>query len=249
MASKRGREEACDLCGHYHDYEGGEPCSVCGHRLEAKQDVVHSAPRTAPSAILANWLYLGSFDVASRCEMLKMLGISHVLNTVPTSSNLYTTSFTYHTVSSTPPDFEECNKFLDTVQAEGHKVLVHCMTGASRSPSVVVAYLMHLRGWDLAAAARWVRDVHPAIALTAGDEMRLKHYDKQRTANKAAEQGASMGGSSLPPSAWGTSAAAGPGQQQFGQGWGPRLGPGPQQQQGPKIAFSGNGAGFVFGTQ
>ena len=35
-----------------------------------------------------------------------------------------------------------------------------------RSPSVVIAYLMHARSWNLAAAFSWTRDAHPATAIT-----------------------------------------------------------------------------------
>lgn len=177
MGGKREREEACNLCGHYHDYEGGEPCRECGHRLEARQDVPHSTPRLLPTAILPDWLYLGSFDVASRCHLLSSMGITHILNTVPTSANLYPTAFTYHTVSGVPPDFNNCNTFLDSAHQAGHKILVHCMTGVSRSPAVVIAYLIHHRGWNLSAASRWVGEAHSATTLSTGEQQRLRDYE------------------------------------------------------------------------
>mmetsp|Transcript_11219 Transcript_11219/g.33671 ORF Transcript_11219/g.33671 Transcript_11219/m.33671 type:complete len:326 (+) Transcript_11219:228-1205(+) len=177
MKSKREREEACDLCGHYHDYEGGEPCSVCGHRLQKSSEAQTVAPATVPTPILQGWLYLGSYDTASRSDLLRAMGITHILNTVPSSSNLYKTSFTYYTVAHVPPDFNECNKFLDDARTANAKVLVHCMSGCSRGPSVVIGYLMHARSWNLAAAYRWTHDAHPATTITPGDEQRLQGYE------------------------------------------------------------------------
>ncbi len=40
-----------------------------------------------------------------------------VPQTVPSSSNLYKNSFTYHTVDEVPPDFEACNRFLGAPQS------------------------------------------------------------------------------------------------------------------------------------
>ena len=59
-------------------YENGEPCSVCGHTL-----TVADPSQTAsayPSTILPQFLYLGSYDNAARSELLKTLGITHILN-------------------------------------------------------------------------------------------------------------------------------------------------------------------------
>lgn len=38
--------------------------------------------------------------------------------------------------------FKEVYEFLEEVRGEGATVLVHCAAGASRSPTVVMAYLM-----------------------------------------------------------------------------------------------------------
>lgn len=60
-------------------YEGGEPCTVCGHTLAQHDD---SADKSSafPTEILPGFLYLGSYDNASRSELLKTVGITHILN-------------------------------------------------------------------------------------------------------------------------------------------------------------------------
>ena len=64
-------------------YHGGEPCSVCGHRLEVVPAATAPAPKPPsafPSEIVPGFLFLGSYDHASRHEILRTLGIGHILN-------------------------------------------------------------------------------------------------------------------------------------------------------------------------
>jgi dual specificity MAP kinase phosphatase len=78
---KRERENPCGICGHYHRYEEGEPCGVCGHRPPVLAPAgVPRQDSAFPSEILKDLLFLGSYDNASRSELLKTLGISHILN-------------------------------------------------------------------------------------------------------------------------------------------------------------------------
>ncbi|KAK1273122.1 Protein-tyrosine-phosphatase IBR5 [Acorus gramineus] len=77
---KRERENPCGVCGHYHKYEEGEVCGICGHRmaLNTERPIHHSS--AFPSEIIPEFLYLGSYDNASRSELLKTQGISCILN-------------------------------------------------------------------------------------------------------------------------------------------------------------------------
>ncbi|KAK9818092.1 hypothetical protein WJX72_007127 [[Myrmecia] bisecta] len=175
---KREREEACYICGHFHDYEGGEPCSTCGHKL-VPTNIQSPSMSAFPTEIIPGFLYLGSYDNAARLELLKALGVTHILNTVPSCQALYKNSFTYLTVASTPPDFEECFRFLETVKDAQQRVLVHCMSGKARSPTVVIGYLMKLRKWRLAESYKWVKDRRPDTQISEDDARRLQGLEVQ----------------------------------------------------------------------
>ncbi|KAG0558270.1 hypothetical protein KC19_10G015000 [Ceratodon purpureus] len=165
---KRERENPCFVCGHYHKFEDGEVCGICGHRL---QEAAEKGPQQSAfsSEILPQFLYLGSYDNASRAELLKAQNISRILNTVPTCQNLYKNSFTYHSLKEDKSlPFTECLEFIEQARADKARVLVHCMSGQSRSPAVVIAYLMKYKQWRLPQAYQWVKDRRPSINLTEG---------------------------------------------------------------------------------
>lgn len=57
--------------------------------------------------------------------------------------------------------------------------LVHCAAGMSRSPALVMAYLMRHRGVTLCQAHRWVRGSRPEVRLNAGFWEQLLHYERR----------------------------------------------------------------------
>lgn len=60
-------------------YENGETCPVCGH-APILNGPATSPPSALPSEIIPGFLFLGSYDHASRQDMLVTLGIEYVLN-------------------------------------------------------------------------------------------------------------------------------------------------------------------------
>ncbi|KAG7012024.1 Protein-tyrosine-phosphatase IBR5 [Cucurbita argyrosperma subsp. argyrosperma] len=161
---KRERENPCGVCGHYHKYEEGEVCGICGHRVPATSEKTSLQFAAFPSEILPEFLYLGSYDNASRSELLKTQGISRVLNTVPDCQNLYKNSFTYHCLQydKTLP-FDDAVEFLEQCERDKARVLVHCMSGKNRSPAIVIAFLMKCKGWRLAQSYQWLQEYEQKV--------------------------------------------------------------------------------------
>lgn len=184
MVRKRERENPCFVCGHYHKYEDGEACGVCGHRL---QDAGERSPLGAAQThsafsteILPSFLYLGSYDNASRAELLKAQGITRILNTVPTCQNLYKNSFTYKTIKEDQTlSFDECVEFIEQSRLDNARILIHCMSGQNRSPAVVIAYLMRYKGWRLTQSYQWVKDRRQCINLSPAIGQQLQAYEAE----------------------------------------------------------------------
>ncbi|XP_030544346.1 protein-tyrosine-phosphatase IBR5 [Rhodamnia argentea] len=177
---KRERENPCGVCGHYHKYEEGEVCGICGHRIPAAAEKASVHVSAFPTEILPEFLYLGSYDNASRSELLKTQGISRILNTVPACQNLYKNSFTYHCLQDDKTlSFDNANQFLEQCERDKARVLVHCMSGKNRSPAVVIAYLMKSRGWRLAQSYPWVKERRPSVDLNEAVYQQLQEYEQK----------------------------------------------------------------------
>ncbi len=72
----------------------------------------------------------------------------------------------------------KCVEVLDELLSQGHTVYVHCNMGVNRSPSIAIAYLHWILGWDLEKATDHVmkcRSCDPyldAIELAGEDRKR-----------------------------------------------------------------------------
>ena len=58
-------------------------------------------------------------------------------------------------------------------------MLVHCMSGNSKSPSVIIYYLMRSTGMSLQATYDEVKRLRPSIKLTEEDAGRLREAEAQ----------------------------------------------------------------------
>ena len=130
------------------------------HYLKAMKSILDSYPQHSPPlhpTQLTDQLFIGNQDNADDIDLLKNLGISHVLNCVGSRSFDLTRS-------PYPPeanvkgfliipaqDFDEFNimrffddaiGFIDSAVLQGGKVLVHCSIGVNRSGAIVAAYMM-----------------------------------------------------------------------------------------------------------
>lgn len=117
------------------------------------------------------WLWVGSEADACDIVWLKQTGVKSVLTAaVECSPPLDPTTIGQHGVEhhlalpmqdAGNEQFEllltQAVSFLADAKARGDVVFAHCRAGVSRSPTVVIAYLMQHEGWTLEAAMAHVK--------------------------------------------------------------------------------------------
>nr|XP_018630409.1 dual specificity protein phosphatase PHS1 isoform X3 [Nicotiana tomentosiformis] len=140
------------------------------HILERISLISDAANTEKPSAISAS-LFIGGALAARSVYTLQHLGITHILclcaNETGQSDSQFPDLFEYKNFSICDEEdsniselFNEAHDFIDLVEENGGKVLVHCFEGRSRSATVVLAYLMLRKKFTLLKAWNTLRRVH-----------------------------------------------------------------------------------------
>ena len=152
-----------------------------------KVQAASSVTPPAASFILPS-LYLGPLSAASNRAFLDAHGITHVLS-IGVTPRRKAEGVTYHRLPLADSPTARLSKVADAAcaiidSATGGgagpgKVLVHCAAGRSRSPSLVVAYLMTARGMSLRAARGRVVRARPRVSPNPGFVAQLKVLDEE----------------------------------------------------------------------
>lgn len=124
-----------------------------------------------PTRIL-HFLYLGSQRDAMSQDIIQVNGISYILNVTTTckqpsfiqENHFLRIPINDNYFDKMLPYFHDAFQFLDKVRESNGCVLIHCLAGISRSPTLAIAYVMrHLR-MSSDDAYRYVKDKRPTIS-------------------------------------------------------------------------------------
>ena len=128
-------------------------------------------------------IYLGNSSSASNISKLKELGIRKVLSVIDFGAPLYNNIDKINHKKVRVSDissqniiqyFGECLRFMEG----NEKILVHCMAGASRSATIVIAYLMWSQKWKYADALSYVQKKRPLVCPNDGFKQQLQIFEK-----------------------------------------------------------------------
>ncbi|CAH1249571.1 DUSP3 [Branchiostoma lanceolatum] len=171
--------------GMEEDYEDSIPKTSSVSQMKdvlfAYSHGQYVVPSKAYNEVYKN-IFVGDESSARNVHRLRALGVTHVLNAaegkspfmhVQTGPEFYEgVGIDYHGVRASDFEqynlmqhFEEAAKYIHkAIDEEGGKILVHCREGYSRSPSLVMAYLMIYKEHnveDALIAIRQKREIGP----------------------------------------------------------------------------------------
>lgn len=143
-----------------------------------------------PNEIIPNILYLGSQLHANSHETLKILQISHILNVTRGPATIFP-EIKYCRVYIEDSESEKISyffqkayefieqAFIENTQGARNAVLVHCAKGVSRSPTIVVMFLMRSTGMGLDEAMAFVKRHRDFIEPNEGFIKELKEFESR----------------------------------------------------------------------
>jgi protein-tyrosine phosphatase len=138
-----------------------------------------------PSKIL-DWLYLGTYNNASNLNELELYDIKYVLNCANECVALFPYEISYINLKLTDQlnsdlfvHFDDAFYFLDQVNRNGGKVLVHCQLGKSRSVAMVIAYLIRSQRMSYEDAYKFVKSKRKVALPNIGFIKQLRDLEKQ----------------------------------------------------------------------
>ena len=127
-------------------------------------------------------LFLSSVYPASDDGLLKSRGITHIIN-LSGLGNLHPTEFVYYRIDIDDREseniaqyFKPAIEFIMNAMLVGGKVLIHCAAGVSRSPTIVMAYLIDRHNFTPATALKYVRERRPVVDPNLGFRRQLVEF-------------------------------------------------------------------------
>ena len=129
-------------------------------------------------------LYLGGYIGAKNIEKLKNLGIKKVLSLLNEYFPQYKESDNIIHKTLNVNDFDEENiikyfgECLNFIKGDD-KILVHCAAGASRSATVVIAYIMWNKKMSFKEALEFVQNKRNIVCPNPGFKDQLELFEKE----------------------------------------------------------------------
>jgi len=148
---------------------------------------IHSVNQIS-SSTPSGTLFLGSISATMDRELLKSHHITHVVQVldapwVPLSEKdgfrCLRIDILDKPTADLKPHLEGACQYIASALASGGNVLVHCQQGISRSPAIVIAYLIHYLGMSYDQAHALVKRHRPCINPNPGFVTALRAWESK----------------------------------------------------------------------
>jgi hypothetical protein len=138
------------------------------------------APAERGPSLLTDSIVVGGRDESNNLDVLKSLGITHILNAAASLPNCFEDVFIYKNIPLHDTDDEQildvmgdASLFIRRVEEMKGRVLVHCISGVSRSVTICLMHLVMEHHIPLKDAWNYVYSCRPFIAPNDGFKLQL----------------------------------------------------------------------------
>jgi len=135
-------------------------------------------------SIITNHIVLGSKRDASNKAKLDNLGITHILNMAQQVPNFHPNEYIYHKINildapttDITESYASASSFISRVERVKGRVLVHCVSGVSRSVSVVIMHFIGKYQMALKNAYNHIHAARPYIHPNNGFKYQLAMFE------------------------------------------------------------------------
>ncbi|CAF0837725.1 unnamed protein product [Brachionus calyciflorus] len=166
--------------------------------LKSQRDQTREEIENCKLTEITPYLYLGNESDAKELDKLVEKGIFYILNVTKNipfyNQNISENSKLFNlkriSVNDCPNEdlvqyFDEAFNFIDEAKSKNSKVLVHCQAGVSRSPTIVIAYLMKMQNFKAIEAYQKIKEIRPIIAPNIVFMNQLFNFEKKLDMIKA----------------------------------------------------------------
>ena len=178
--------EKCSLCGKdgaYIKEEGIYICNDCF--VEQKREIFNlymNKVNLYPSyEQITNKIYLGNEDTARDKEILNKLNISNILICAEGCEPFFPNEFKYKILYIDDAIDENILSWLkeafEFIDSSINNVYIHCAMGISRSPTIVISYLMYKKKMKYEEAYDFVKEKRKVISPNSGFQEQLKKFE------------------------------------------------------------------------
>ena len=178
--------EKCSLCGKdgaYIKEEGIYICNDCF--VEQKREIFNlymNKVNLYPSyEQITNKIYLGNEDTARDKEILNKLNISNILICAEGCEPFFPNEFKYKILYIDDAIDENILSWLkeafEFIDSSINNIYIHCAMGISRSPTIVISYLMYKKKMKYKEAYDFVKEKRKVISPNSGFQEQLKKFE------------------------------------------------------------------------
>lgn len=133
------------------------------------------------------YLFLGPYTSASR-SFIDSVGITHIISIGRAPACPDHPNVQYHRLQLLDKDMssifaasDKANQIIADARERGGRVLVHCVAGVSRSPTIIAAYLVSRCSMSLRDALALLVRARPAVCPRPGFIAQLRELERRVT--------------------------------------------------------------------